>query len=309
MDLSSLLDDLARRMQPKVKSLIITIYGDAIAHRGGNAWLGNVIALAALAGVQERAVRTAVFRLAQEGWLASQQIGRRSYYRLTDDGRRRFDAVHQRLYHAPLRAWDHGWTVLALRSERLDAQARTQLERDLSWQGFGAHPCGVWLHPGPDDYLLEQMLAPALRVGAVLVVRGPALPMISAPVLRDTAQECWRLEQLAGDYQAFLALFRPVWQTLRGPAPLDGAQAFAVRTLLMHGYRRACLRDPFLPAELLPADWPGTPARALCRNLYLRVQAAAEMHVAQLLETPEGPSMPPQASYYARFGGLEVPVV
>ena len=66
-------------------------------------------------------------RLAQEGWLGSQQIGRRSYYRLTDDGRRRFDAVHQRLYHAPLRAWDHGWTVLALRSERLDAQARTQL--------------------------------------------------------------------------------------------------------------------------------------------------------------------------------------
>lgn len=307
MDLSGLIDDLVQRMQPKVKSLIVTIYGDAIAHRGGNAWLGNVIALAAQVRVQERAVRTSVFRLAQEGWLTSQQVGRRSYYRLTDDGRRRFDAVHQRLYHVPERAWDHGWTVLALRPDRLDPQARTQIERELSWQGFGAHPCGVWLHPGPDTHLLEQMLGPALRAGAVLAIRGPALPMLSAAVLRDTAQDCWQLQQLAGDYQDFLALFRPVWQTLRSRAPIDAAQAFALRTLLMHGYRRACLRDPFLPAELLPADWPGTAARALCRNLYLRVQAAAETHVAQLLETPEGPSMPPQASYYARFGGLELP--
>jgi len=305
MALARLLEGLVLRMQPKVKSLIVTIYGDAIAHRGGNAWLGSVIALAAQAGVQERAVRTAVFRLAQEGWLASQQIGRRSYYRLTDDGRRRFDAVHQRLYNPPAHSWDHAWTVLALQPAALDAAARTQLERDLSWQGFGLHASGVWLHPGPDDYLLEQMLASALRASAALVIRGPALPMIGAQTLRDTAQACWQLEKLASDYQAFLELFRPAWQVLRGGEPVDPALGFGLRTLLMHGYRRACLRDPFLPAELLPADWPGTAARALCRNLYMRLQAEAEAHVAAVLETPEGPAMPPQAGYWTRFGGLD----
>ena len=31
-------------LRPKAKSLLVTIYGDAIAHRGGNAWLGSVIA-------------------------------------------------------------------------------------------------------------------------------------------------------------------------------------------------------------------------------------------------------------------------
>ena len=62
--------------------------------------------LAALVGLNERTVRTSVFRLAQEGWLASQQLGRRSFYRLTEDGRRRIDAVGERLYGRAPRAWD-----------------------------------------------------------------------------------------------------------------------------------------------------------------------------------------------------------
>jgi phenylacetic acid degradation operon negative regulatory protein len=33
-----------------------------------------------------------------------------------------------------------------------------------------------------------------------------------------------------------------------------------VRTLLIHAYRRVLLRDPLLPAALLPLDWPGAAA-------------------------------------------------
>jgi len=78
-----------------------------------------------------------------------------------------------------------------------------------------------------------------------------------------------------------------------------------VRTLLMHGYRRALLRDPMLPDELLPANWPGTSARVLCRNLYRLVQAAAETHVMGMLETAEGPVPEAHPAYYTRFGGLQ----
>src|SRR5690606_34610714 len=84
------------RIRPMARWLSGTVSGDAIWHRGGNAWLGSVVALVGPLGVNERAVRTAVFRLAQDHWLASQQIGRRSYYRLTEIGRRRVDAAHGR---------------------------------------------------------------------------------------------------------------------------------------------------------------------------------------------------------------------
>ena len=41
-----------------------------------------------------------------------------------------------------------------------------------------------------------------------------------------------------------------------------------MRTLLIHEYRRVLLRDPRLPAALLPLDWPGAAAFALCRDFY-----------------------------------------
>ena len=46
-------------LAPKAaKSLVVTVYGDAIAHCGGNAGLGSVIDLLRAAGVNERTVRT-----------------------------------------------------------------------------------------------------------------------------------------------------------------------------------------------------------------------------------------------------------
>lgn len=303
----ALVQRLIGRMQPKAKSLIVTIYGDALAHHGGNAWLGSVIALAAQVGLNERAVRTSVFRLAQEGWLAAQPLGRRSFYRLTDDGRRRFDSVHERLYRHEPRPWDQGWTAVAINPAATDATRRETLRRDLSWLGFGSLAGGVLLHPDPDERALRHLLGEAAAQGQALVLRGPALPIVTPETLRATARAGWDLERLAGDYTAFLDAFRPVWQALRTQAKPDPRRAFAVRTLLMHGYRRACLRDPFLPEELLPADWPGAAARLLCRNLYRQVQAAAERHVMGMLETSEGPPPEAHSSYYARFGGLARP--
>ncbi len=52
-------------------SLLITLFGDAIAPRGGAVTLGSLIRLAAPFGLTERLVRTSVARLAREGWLAA----------------------------------------------------------------------------------------------------------------------------------------------------------------------------------------------------------------------------------------------
>ncbi|HTL93821.1 MAG TPA: hypothetical protein VL176_15820, partial [Steroidobacteraceae bacterium] len=79
-------------------SLLISIFGDAIAPRGGAVTLGSLIRLAAPFGLAERAVRTAVARLARDGWLASRRAGRRSEYRLTRSGAERFAEATQRIY-------------------------------------------------------------------------------------------------------------------------------------------------------------------------------------------------------------------
>ena len=106
--------------------------------------------------------------------------------------------------------------------------------------------------------------------------------------------------------RAFLARFSPILPALAEHAveDLDPEQCFMVRTLLIHEYRRVILRDPLLPNELLPGEWPGSSARKLCRDLYRVTQQLTEQHLMATLQTPDGP-LPQAASYfYARFGGL-----
>src|SRR6266700_1950701 len=55
---------------PRAKSLIVTVWGDALAPHGSAVWLAGLIRLMAPFGINERLVRTSVFRLSQDGWLA-----------------------------------------------------------------------------------------------------------------------------------------------------------------------------------------------------------------------------------------------
>lgn len=295
---------LLKLIKPKAKSVIITVYGDAISHHGGSAWLGSIIKLCAPLGLNERVVRTSVFRLAKEDWLAADQIGRRSYYRLTEIGRHRFDTAHNRIYHHASRPWDGAWTLVIIDFAAMKAKNRDALRSDLRWQGFGQLAPGVMLHPDPDEAALRQALIDAAAGQHVVVMRGGAESGTAPSATRELVNRCWDLQQLAKDYAGFLAIFRPVWHALHRVAPLDPETCFVVRTLLMHAYRRVLLRDPKLPDELLQANWPGTAARSLCRNLYRLVHAPAEQHVMTLLETADGAAPAAYPSYFNRFGGL-----
>ena len=72
-------------------SLIITTFGDAVLPRGGRIWLGSLIQLLEPLQLNERLIRTSVFRLVKDEWLRVQSVGRRSDYLLTQSGRRRFE--------------------------------------------------------------------------------------------------------------------------------------------------------------------------------------------------------------------------
>ena len=70
-----------------------------------------------------------------------------------------------------------------------------------------------------------------------------------------------------------------------------------MRTLLIHAYRRALLRDPQLPPALLPLDWPGAAAFALCRDFYRLTHRDAERHLMATLEGERGALLPAGAAF------------
>lgn len=101
-------------------------------------------------------------------------------------------------------------------------------------------------------------------------------------------------------------MFSPVASALdaaRGVS-IAGEVAFILRTLLLHEYRKIHLRDPLLPAALLPPAWAGTDAQKLCRQLYAQMFPASEHYLSETVQTQAGTLPPPAAEVFYRFGGL-----
>lgn len=302
-------EELVRRIveqtRLRAKSLIVTVYGDMIAPHGGTVWLGSLIALVRPFGLSERLVRTAVLRLSRDDWLTSRQIGRRSYYSLTESGRRRFEEAHRRIYAVARPTWDGRWTLVVTGLGRLAADRRARLQRELAWQGFGVLAPGLLASPSADSDALQRLLRDEGVSDEVVIMQARTGELSIASTDNGLLRNCWDLDAVAEGYRGFLDRFRPVWRILEAAATLDPQNCFMLRTLLIHEYRRVLLRDPQLPEELLPAGWAGASARALCRNLYRLTLHPAERHLMSVLETADGPLPEAAAYFYARFGGLE----
>ncbi len=280
-------------------SLLMTLFGDAIAPRGARISLASLIGLARPFGLAERLVRTSVARLAAEGWLRAVRRGRVSEYRLTDTGRGVFAEATQRIYAANPTDWDGRWTLLVVPPGR---GVRSALRERLRWLGFGEPAPGVFLHPSGCVAQARQCLAPEQIEDGWLFTSSSEGPASD----RQLVAAAWDLGDIARRYRRWHDAFAPLDASDRS-ASLTPQNAFVVRTLLIHEYRKIHLRDPLLPPSLLPEGWIGADAYSLCRRLYAAVFPAAEAYLREQGATLDGPLPPPGPEVFARFGGLPCP--
>jgi phenylacetic acid degradation operon negative regulatory protein len=260
-------------------SLIVTIFGDVIAPRGGTVWLGTLLRLLAGLEIGEGVVRTAMSRLAADGWVERQRAGRNSFYRLSDKGRATFGPATRHIYNAAPRPWGGRFSAVLLDNGATRAA--------LAGSGCGALAPGLWISPGQSIAAGDEALH--FQIGG------------TPEELRALAARGWPLAALARDYEAFLAHFAPLQAALAQGAELDDLQALVARVLLIHEYRRVVLRDPVLPVGLLPANWPGQAARALCAQLYPALLPASERWVDANALDEHGASLPAATGLERRF--------
>ncbi|KFC10334.1 phenylacetic acid degradation operon negative regulatory protein [Trabulsiella guamensis ATCC 49490] len=285
-------------------SLISSLYGDALSHRGGEIWLGSLAALLEGLGFGERFVRTALFRLNKEGWLDVDRVGRRSYYRLSDKGLRLTRRAEGKIYRAEQPAWDGTWLLLL--SEGLDKSTLADVKKQLIWQVFGTLAPSLMASPSQKLADVQALLHEAGVAENVICFEAHSPLAMSVAALRARVEECWQLSEQNIMYNAFIDSFRPLLPLLREAAPgeLTPERCFHIQLLLIHFYRRVVLKDPLLPEVLLPAHWTGQAARQLCINIYQRVAAGALAWVSEKAETSVGELPQPGSLFYQRFGGL-----
>ena len=275
-------------------SLIVSIYGDAIYPRGGSVWLGCLIRLLAPLQVNERLIRTAIFRLVKDDWLQTETYGRRTNYVLSASGLSRIAAASQHIYASRSPTWDGQWRLLLLSAE-VTAKDKERLKKALRWQGFGTWQNLGFVHPGADlhqtfEWLHREGLGHLEKHMWPLIATG--LPLEGRLRDNEVAAQAWGLDELAISYQRFVKTYWPLLEECRDTAFFDTdgqkAKAFLLRLLLIHDYRRLLLRDPLLPSDLLPKHWPGDRARQTCQALYEVLRSPSEFFLDSELQLADG---------------------
>ncbi len=300
--IESLLQDFQSQRPMRGGSLIVSVFGDSISQHGGSVWLGSLIEALEPFGLNQRLVRTSVYRLTQDNWLTSVQIGRRSYYSFTEFGLRQYQKTARRIYSASREKWDGQWTLLL---PAYVGAERDELIRELRWLGYGALTAGVLARPGADRRSLDETLQELGVVDQVVVLSAHTEELASQGVLKQMSQACWHLDELEERYSDFLKRFRPIMTAVNKSGSLDPEQCFQLRTLIIHEYRRILLKDTDLPDDLLPTDWAGKAALNLTANIYKATYSGAEAYLLGLMENADGKLPKADAGFYSRFGGLE----
>lgn len=290
---------------PRAKSLVMTLFGDAIRPHGSALWLGSLIKLLAPFGINDRLVRTSVFRLAEDGWLSGRREGRRSLYTLRESAERRFTRAYKRVYSPTYLAWSGYWTMVFAANGRLNPQTRSELRKDLSWEGFSALSPTIFIHPNPERETLEDILDSYALRNDVFITRVEESHELTGRPLAELVEEYWPLDEISRNYTEFLSRFGMLPELIKAsPTSLTPELAFTIRSLVIHEFRRALLHDPRLPIELLPKKWAGKIAYELCRELYRSTYRKAEDYIMGALQEEDPDAAPSAEFFFERFGGL-----
>lgn len=266
-------------------SIIITVFGDAIVPRGGTVWLGTLLSFFTALGIGENVVRTAVSRLAADGWLERSKVGRNSFYRLAPKGAEAAREATTHIYAQRPPHWQGRFALIFTNGEA----DRETLRREMAAAGFGLAAPDVWIAP-------EGTPLPAIAGDAVQLAASG-----DAGMLKRLAGRSWALEELAEAYTRFVESFAPLGDAVARGERLSNEQAMVARVLLIHEYRRIVLRDPILPGEILPEGWPGDAARALCAAVYPQLLGPSEAWLDANGTGEDGAKLPEALGVWERF--------
>ncbi len=295
----SIADPLKRLLadtQPKAGSLAVTIFGDCISQHGGNVWLGSLVLTMERFGLNSRQIRTAVFRLAQNGWLESERVGRRSSYGLSALGTQDYGRATGQIYRADFKAWNGLWTILVCNKDSFVKYS--DFRKRLHWLGFGDLAGGTFVHPNLDKNAFGKLMMEYDAVDQTVVWRGR---LESGPEESQVLLKAWDFDSVQARYEEFIHRFSTLSNNMSDQEWLIPMNAFLVRILLIHEYRRILLKVADLPEEILPPNWPGLRAMSLAKQIYSRVNDGSQIFVKSNLESRTGFFSRPIDEFYLRF--------
>jgi phenylacetic acid degradation operon negative regulatory protein len=255
----------------RARSALFDVYGDHLRSRGDRAPVSALIRLLEPVGIAAPAVRTAISRMAAQGWLEPTRVDAAPGYRATRRAIERLSEAAARIYRSGPEAWDGRWRLVFVDLPGARA-ARDRLRQELTYLGLAEHAPGVWACPFDRPEVDEVVLRAGGRARHALAVELDPDPV-----------GAWDLRALAASYAAWPATAETLVGDETEQHDDEDEASFAARFRLVHEWRKFLFDDPGLPAELLPTDWPGVPAAELFTSEAARLKPASDRFVARVL--------------------------
>jgi phenylacetic acid degradation operon negative regulatory protein len=297
----------AASRQGSPAALVAALFGLS----GGSTLPGPaLVALLGDLGLAPAAARRALARMREQGQLVTTRRGRQVDHALTGAFRASVERLRDDRGEAP--PWEGFHTVMHQVPESARSY-RDRLRRTAGLVGYAPWQPGVLISAVDRSEALREVLAEAPPDASVvlgrLVVEGgfpdggspasdhdhqdvvvadagrpePRRPADHGPhgaalgVAAAMARRAWALDDLAADLRAHLPVLHAA---LEAPPPEPGPDALRRLIVITNAVFVDLLRDPGLPRELRPPDWPGDELRVLVGRIVVTHGPAAVAHIA-----------------------------
>ncbi len=224
----------------RVWSLIVSLFGDLAQQPGDRISGGALTRIIQPMGIKPEAMRVALHRLRKDGWIESTRSGRASVHFLTDFGRAQSAKVTPRIYNrAPEIPKD--WHIL------------------IAEDGPGIHTL--------DDLLLAENY---ISIGRTVALGSGPLPkncddLVAFEATARSVPDWLKTRLCPPDLILACKDLRDAAKSVTQNRPQDAHptawEIAALRTLLIHRWRRVVLRHPGLPRAFFPSGWAGPDCR------------------------------------------------
>lgn len=273
----------------KAWSIIITFFGDSVAPRGGAVSAPTIQTVMSALGIGAGTVRTALSRLAKDGWVTRQKNGRNSFYRLSETGEAPFSVAEAVIYagaREPKSSKPRIWHLVTLPPLTTAGEHPLQSANDVTLQPGLKLNRDSFLHSQLSNRDIRQLHQSQALVSTVDTKNIP--DWVTQQIAPDALADKYRLLQQQANQLAELP-------------PTDPLTALAARTLLIHEWRRLLLRSSDSYIDLLPANWPHDDCRQSIAALYHLLSPLAEQWLTTDATGPDGALPVAQENIKKRF--------
>lgn len=209
-----------------------------------------------------------IWRNLKTGYIEKVEKNGEIYIRLTSQGKEKI-ARDFPLFVIQKKRWDKKWRVAIFDIQEVNKSTRDGLRKKLKELGFGMIQKSVFISPHDIIQDLSEFIK---NSGLDEVVYTFEASNLATGDVKGLANKVWNLNALNEKYRGITERIdnKHLMNTRDRVKRLNGEDQENMVNLareLREKYLALVLKDPFLPRDLLPADWQGERARFLIRKI------------------------------------------